>query len=95
MNGCRTYGYQSQVIVNRKVRVASAFLFSLLGCVEARGQSHLGHRLLTIPVEINSTAGAFLIDTGADGTIIDSSFAQRLGLQPSGTVSVEGNYSRE
>jgi hypothetical protein len=81
--------------VNRRVKVASAFLLSLLGCVEARSQSHLGRRLLTIPVGINGIAGTFLIDTGADRTVIDSAFAQRLGLKPSGAVSVERNYSTE
>jgi predicted aspartyl protease len=37
----------------------------------------------------------FLIDTGADRTVIDSTFAKRLGLKPSGVVSVERNYSTE
>ena len=81
--------------MNGRVRIASAFLLSLLGCVEARSQTHLGRRFLTIPVEIDNIAGTFLIDTGADRTVIDSAFAQRLGLKPSGAVSVERNYSTE
>jgi predicted aspartyl protease len=66
-----------------------------LASVEARSQSNRGRRLLTIPVEINNIAGTFLVDTGADRTVIDSEFAQRLGLKPSGIVSVERNYSTE
>jgi predicted aspartyl protease len=81
--------------VNRRVRVAWAFLLSLLGCVAGHSQSHGARRLLTIPVEINGVAGEFLIDTGADGMIIDSAFARRLGLEPSGVVSLERNYSTE
>ena len=81
--------------MNRRVRVASAFLLPLLACVEAHGESHLAHRIMTIPVEINNIAGTFLIDTGAESTIIDSAFAQRLGLKPLGTVSLERDYSTE
>lgn len=81
--------------MNRRVSVASALLLPLLGCVAAHSQSHLARRLLTIPVEINGVAGSFLIDTGADGMIIDSAFARRLGLEPSGVVSLERNYSTE
>src|SRR5580700_7466422 len=77
-----------------RVRVAS-FLLPFLACVEAHGQSHLARRLLTVPVEINSIAGAFLIDTGTDCSILDSAFARRLGLKPSGSASVERNYSAE
>jgi hypothetical protein len=76
-------------------RVAVAFLLWLLGCVEAHGQNHLARRVLTIPVEVNNVAGAFLIDTGADGTIIDAAFARRLGLKPSGTASIQRSYSTE
>lgn len=81
--------------MNRRVKVASAVLLSPLASVEARSQSNRGRRLLTIPVEINNIAGTFLVDTGADRTVIDSEFAQRLGLKPSGIVSVERNYSTE
>lgn len=63
--------------------------------MRARSQSNRGRRLLTFPVEINNIAGTFLIDTGADRTVIDSEFAQRLGLKPSGIVSVERNCSTE
>ena len=81
--------------MDRRVRGVSALLLSFLACVDAHGQSHLARRLLTIPAEINNIPGAFLIDTGADCTIIDSAFAQRLGLKPSGTVSIQRNYSTE
>jgi hypothetical protein len=84
-----------EVIVNRRAKIASAFLWSLLACVEAHGESHLARRIMTIPVEINNIAGTFLIDTGAESTIIDSAFAQRLGLKPSGAVSLERDYSTE
>jgi Aspartyl protease/PDZ domain len=82
-------------IVNRIATVASTFLLLLLGCVEAHSQGYLGRRLVTIQVEINNVAGRFLIDTGANCTIIDSLFAQRLGLKPSGTASLERAYSLE
>ena len=81
--------------MSRWVKVAFAFVSSLFGCVEARSQGHLGHRLLTIPVEIDNIAGTFIVDTGADTTVIDSAFAQRLGLKPWGAVLVERNYSTE
>ena len=81
--------------MNQLGRVTSAVLLSLLGCIEAHAQSHLARRLLTIPVEVDSLPGTFLIDTGAEGTIIDSAFAQRLGLKPSGVASLQRNYSTE
>jgi predicted aspartyl protease len=81
--------------VNRKVKVASALLLPLLGSVAAHSQSHLARKLLTMPVQINGVPASFLIDTGADGMIIDSAFARRLGLEPSGVVAVERNYSSE
>jgi predicted aspartyl protease len=81
--------------VNRRGRVASVFLLSLLGSFKAHGESHLARRLLTIPVEVNDIAGTFLIDTGADHTVIGSAFAQRLGLKPSGSASLERPYSTE
>jgi predicted aspartyl protease len=81
--------------VQRRRRVLSAFLLLLFGCVEAQSQGHLARRLLTVPVEINNIIGSFLIDTGANCTIIDSVFAQPLGLKPSGVASLERNYSTE
>jgi hypothetical protein len=81
--------------VNRRVRVAFTFLLSLLGCVGAHSQSHLARKLVTIPVEINGVTGMFLVDTGADCMIIDSAFVRRFGLEPSGVVSLQRNYSTE
>ncbi len=81
--------------MNRRARFASVFLLSLLGSFKAHGESHLARRLLTIPVEINDIAGTFLIDTGTERTVIGSAFAQRLGLKPSGTASLELPYSTE
>jgi hypothetical protein len=81
--------------VNRRAMIASALLSSPLACVEAHDQSLLARRLLTIPVEINNIAGTFLIDTGADATIIDLAFAERLGLKPSGAASLQRSYSTE
>jgi predicted aspartyl protease len=68
---------------------------SLFGCFDAHGQGNPYRRLLTIPVVVNGVAGTFLVDTGASGTILDSAFADRLGLKPSGGVSVERAYSTE
>ena len=79
--------------MNRAAGVISALLLLSFGSTEARSQSHVGRRLLTMPVEINHAAGMFLIDTGANCTIIDSTFADQLGLKPSGAVSLEQNYS--
>jgi hypothetical protein len=81
--------------VQRRARVASAFLLLLFGCVEAHGQGHLTRRLLTVQVEINGVTGTFLIDTGANCTVVDSTLAQHLGLKPSGVASLERNYSTE
>lgn len=81
--------------MNRRTMFASVFLMALLGRAEAHGESHLARRLLTIQVEVNNIAGTFLIDTGADHTIIDSAFARRLGLKQTGTASLERNYSTE
>ncbi len=78
---------------NRLVNIATAFSVLFPGCFALQSQSHLAHRLLTIPVEINGVSGAFLIDTGSDGSIVDAAFARQLGLRPSGTVTVERNYS--
>jgi hypothetical protein len=77
------------------VRLVSVFLVSLFGGIEAYGQTHLARRLLTSSVEVNGIAGVFLIDTGANCTIIDSAFARRLGLKPSGPASLERNYLTE
>ncbi len=81
--------------MNRAVGVASGFILLLFAGLAARGQTNVARRLLTIPVEINSIRGTFLIDTGSEATIIDSVFAERLGLKPSGDVSLQRNYSKE
>jgi predicted aspartyl protease len=72
-----------------------AFFALLAGPFEAHGQSHSARRVLTIPVEVNSVPGTFLIDTGSDGTIIDSAFAEDLGLKPSGSTSIQRSYSAD
>jgi hypothetical protein len=81
--------------MNRAVGVASGFMLLLVGSFAARGQTNVARRLVTTPVEINSIRGTFLIDTGSEGTIIDSAFAERLGLKPSGSLSLQGNYSKD
>ena len=79
----------------RNISIAIGFLFWLFGESSGQSQDRLVRRLLTIPVEVNNTAGMFLVDTGSDRTIIDLAFAQSLGLKSSGTVSVERNYSTD
>jgi hypothetical protein len=68
-------------------------MFWFLGESSGKSQGRLVHRLLTISVDVNNTVGMFLLDTGSDCTIIDSAFAQGLGLKLSGAASVERNYS--
>jgi predicted aspartyl protease len=81
--------------MRRKLGIATASLFCFLGQSAAQSQNGLTRRLLTIRVEVNDATGLFLVDTGSDRTIIDMSFAQRLGLKSSGTALVERNYSIE
>jgi predicted aspartyl protease len=70
-----------------------AFLLSLLASVAAYSQSRLDRRLVTIPVEINNTPATFLVDTGAERTVVDSAFARQLGLKLSEAVLLQGDYS--
>jgi hypothetical protein len=70
-----------------------AFLLSLLASVAAYSQSRLDRRLVTIPVEINNTPATFLVDTGAERTVVDSAFAGQLGLKLSEAVLLQGDYS--
>jgi predicted aspartyl protease len=72
-----------------------AFALPLLVYSQAVGQTHLAKRVLTIPVEVNHVEGTFLVDTGADCTIIDSGLARQLGLKPSETATLQRNYSVE
>jgi len=52
-------------------------------------------KLLTIKVTVNDRSGAFLVDTGADWSFIDSGFARELGLRGHGTADVRRNYTSE
>jgi|ERR1700722_11109484 predicted aspartyl protease len=81
--------------MRRNVGIAIALMFWFLE--ESAAQSHNGltRRLLATRVEVNNISGLFLVDTGSDCTIIDSAFAQRLGLNATGTALVERNYSTE
>jgi predicted aspartyl protease len=79
----------------RRMGIASALLLWSIGGALAQGHSGLPRRLLTTRVEVNKVNGLFLVDTGSNCTIIDSAFARRLGLKPSGTALVERNYSTE
>jgi predicted aspartyl protease len=81
--------------MHRTLGIAAAFLFWFLGDSAAQSQNGSNRGLATIRVEVNDATGVFLIDTGSDRTIIDSAFAQHLGLKSSGTAVVERNYSTE
>jgi hypothetical protein len=70
-----------------------AFLPSLLASVAAYGQSRLDRRAVTVPVEIDNIPATFLVDTGAERTIVDSAFARQLGLKLSEAVLLQGDYS--
>jgi hypothetical protein len=73
------------------IRIICVLLLTLFLSVEARGQSH--HGPLTIPIEVNGVSVRFLIDTGSTGTVVDSALARRLGLRPTGGVSLQSPYS--
>jgi predicted aspartyl protease len=48
-------------------------------------------RLLVVPVRLDDTGPfEFLLDTGADATVVDASLAPRLGLEPRDLVSLVG-----
>ena len=79
----------------RNVGIAIALLLWFSRESAAQNQNGLTRRLLTTRVEVNGASGLFLVDTGSDCTIIDSAFAQRVGLKSSGTALVERNYSTE
>jgi hypothetical protein len=70
-----------------------AFLLSLLASVAAYSQSRLDRRLVRVPVEINNIPATFLVDTGAERTVVDSVFARQLGLKLSEAVLLQGDYS--
>jgi hypothetical protein len=48
-------------------------------------------RLLTIPVQVNHKTALFLVDTGADRSIIDTAFALSLGLRQTGVANIRTN----
>jgi predicted aspartyl protease len=81
--------------MRRNVGIAVALMLWFLEESAAQSHTGLGRRLLATRVEVNNTSGLFLVDTGSDCTIIDSAFAQRLGLNATGTALVERNYSTE
>jgi hypothetical protein len=70
-----------------------AFLLSLLGSVGAYSQNRLDRRLVRVLVEINNIPATFLVDTGAERTVVDSAFARQLGLKISEAVLLQGDYS--
>jgi predicted aspartyl protease len=70
-----------------------ALLLSLLASVAAYSQSRLDRRVVTVPVEINNIPATFLVDTGAERTVVDSAFARQLGLKLSEAVLLQGDYS--
>jgi hypothetical protein len=83
------------VAMNRVILIAWAFVLSSAASVSASAQIHSSHRLLAIPVNVNNIPATFLIDTGAERSIIDSAFARRLGLRPSRVISLQRNFSSE
>jgi Aspartyl protease/gag-polyprotein putative aspartyl protease len=91
----RTLEHIIKVILHRAVRVAAGFLLFLPGVIAAQSQSRPTRRLVTIPIEINYSVGTFLIDTGSNRSILDSAFAQRLGLKLSGTAKLTRAHSTE
>jgi predicted aspartyl protease len=44
---------------------------------------------------VNGKTGLFLVDTGADRSIVDTAFALRLGLKQTGVANIRTNYSTE
>ena len=74
------------VAMNRVILVACALVLSSAACVSAFAQIHSSHRLLAIPVDVDNVPATFLIDTGAERSIIDSAFARRLGVRRLGLM---------
>ena len=70
-----------------------AFFLSLLASVAAYSQSRLDRRVVTVLIEINNIPATFLVDTGAECTVVDSAFARQLGLKLSEAVLLQGDYS--
>jgi len=72
---------------------------TLLACISIGGITYSQSLSLgpmpIISVGVNGKTGRFLIDTGSDQSVIDSSFAHQLGLTPTGNASVRKNYSVE
>jgi hypothetical protein len=72
---------------------------TLLACVSLSritySQSLSYVPLPTIAVEVNGKTGMFLIDTGSNQSVIDTSFAHQLGLNATGKATVRRNYTVE
>src|ERR1700681_1542039 len=75
----------------------SAFIvFLAFLCLGApNSQVRQPRRLSTIPVRVNHKTGLFLVDTGADRSIIDTTFALSLDLRQTGVANIRTNYSTE
>jgi predicted aspartyl protease len=86
--------------MNRPASIVSHYIsLTLLACISispitySQGLNYVP--LPTISVGVNGKTGMFLIDTGSSQSVIDSSFAHQLGLNPTGKAIVRKNYAIE
>lgn len=50
---------------------------------------------IVIPAAINGQAAPMMLDTGAEATVLDKAFAERLGIRPTGQVAAVGTGGRD
>lgn len=50
---------------------------------------------IVIPAEVNGTPVEVMLDSGAETTVLDAAFAERLGLRPTGQVAAVGTGGRD
>ncbi len=83
-------------IIRKSTLPGICILFLTFLCAGAdNSQVRRPRRSLTILVHVNDKAGLFLVDTGADRSIVDTAFALRLSLKQSGVANIRTNYSSE
>jgi predicted aspartyl protease len=61
----------------------------------AHAQSHNVDGTLLVEVRIDGAPAVLLLDTGAERSLLDREFAQRLGLRPVGLANIQKPYSSD
>jgi len=70
--------------IGRRAALASLFAAALPVGARSQTDGRMTRELIFAEVEANDRAGAFLVDTGAPTTVIDSAFADRIGARRGG-----------